>query len=189
MRRFYLLLAPWMGFVVGLSGCHHPTITAVSLNPDPCGPECASFWGAMHHCLKSKEEGIPFYLPKPLLIVAKNFRNIEDAKVGLTDTAPIPNVFDDQGKYADLNARASFNFADPGAAAATQDTTKKATQAADPSTPAPPAANNALPASTATKSGAYTYSQNAPNVTRTTYRATGLLRTRSSLTTSSSSPT
>ena len=27
-------------------------------------------------------EGIPFYLPKPLLIVAKNFRNIEETKVG-----------------------------------------------------------------------------------------------------------
>ena len=61
-----------------------PSITAVSLNPDPCGPECAWFWGMMHHCLKEKEEGIPFYLPKPLLIVAKNFRNLEEAKVGLT---------------------------------------------------------------------------------------------------------
>jgi hypothetical protein len=156
-----------MGLIVGLSGCHHPTISAVSLNPEPCGPECGSFWGVMHHCLKSKEEGIPFYLPKPLLIVAKNFRNIEDAKVGLTDSAPIPNVFDDQGKYADLNARASFNFGDSSAAspAPAPASGKAGTQAADPAAPAPPAANNTLPASTATKSGAYTYSQNAPNVT------------------------
>ena len=165
MRRFCLLLAPWMGLVAGLSGCHHPTISAVSLNPEPCGPECDGFWGVVHHCLKSKEEGIPFYLPKPLLIVAKNFRNIEDAKVGLTDTAPIPNAFDDQGKYADLNARASFNFADPSAGAAPPDTTKSKTQSADPSKPANPADNNVQPVSTATKSGAYTYSQNAPNVT------------------------
>jgi hypothetical protein len=121
--------------------------------------------------MKSKEEGIPFYLPKPLLIVAKNFRNVEDAKVGLTDTAPIPNVFDDQGKYADLNARASFNFADPTAGdtpaannSNSSKSTKSGTEVGDPNTPPPDAGNNNLPASTATKSGAYTYSQNAPNV-------------------------
>jgi hypothetical protein len=54
------------------------------------------------------ELGIPFYLPKPLLIVAKNFRNVEEAKVGLTDSAPIPNYLDDQAKYADVNARTSW---------------------------------------------------------------------------------
>ena len=57
---------------------------------------------------KPQETGIPFYLPKPLLIVAKNFRNIEEAKTGVTDSAPIPTVFDDQAKYADLNARTNF---------------------------------------------------------------------------------
>jgi hypothetical protein len=54
------------------------------------------------------ELGIPFYLPKPLLIVAKNFRNVEEAKVGLTDSAPIPEYFEDQAKYADVNARTSW---------------------------------------------------------------------------------
>ncbi len=69
-------------------------ITAVSLNS--CDAHCG------------KEAGIPFYLPKPLLIVSKNFRNIEEAKTGLTDPAPIPGGFDDQAKYADLNARTNF---------------------------------------------------------------------------------
>jgi len=149
-----------MGLVVGLTGCHHPAVTAVSLAPHVCDERCT----LLHGCHKDPE-GIPFYLPKPLLIVAKNFRNIEDAKVGLTDTAPIPNAFDDQGKYADLNARASFNFADPSAAAPSADSSKPATQTGDPTKPANPAAGNTPPASTATKSGAYTYSQNAPNVT------------------------
>jgi hypothetical protein len=40
--------------------------------------------------------------------VAKNFRQIEESKVGLTDSAPIPNYFDDQAKYADVNARTSW---------------------------------------------------------------------------------
>ena len=70
--------------VCGIAGCKHdsPTVTAVSLT-NPCEPA-----------------GIPFYLPKPLLIVSKNFRNIETVKSGLTDTAPIPEQFDDQSKYA-----------------------------------------------------------------------------------------
>src|SRR5262249_5339174 len=76
--------------------CARPEITAVSLNPCDC-PGCG------------KESGIPFYLPKPLLIVSKNFRNIEDAKVGLTNSVPIPTGYDDQSKYADLNARTNFN--------------------------------------------------------------------------------
>jgi hypothetical protein len=74
----------------------------------------------MHHCLKQKEEGIPFYLPKPLLVISKNFRNIEETKVGLTDSAPIPNFFDDQAKYADLNARTNFQGLDGNAASGTQ---------------------------------------------------------------------
>lgn len=84
--------------VLALSGCQankKACITAVSLNND-------CHWG--------EETGIPFYLPKPLLIVSKNFRNIETPTVGLTDSAPIPNGYDDQAKYADLNARTNFNF-------------------------------------------------------------------------------
>ncbi|HKB05410.1 MAG TPA: hypothetical protein VKD90_24510, partial [Gemmataceae bacterium] len=86
------------------SGCaiggHHactapPEITAVSLNPQD-GPQFG------------KEVGVPFYLPKPLLIISKNFRHIETPTVGLTDSAPIPGGFDDQSKYADLNARTNF---------------------------------------------------------------------------------
>ncbi len=158
-----------------MTGCHHPTSTAVSLAPHVCDQRCS----LLHGCHKDPE-GIPFYLPKPLLIVSKNFRNIEDAKVGLTDSAPIPNAFDDQAKYADLNARTNFNFdgtssaarrvrpgrrgAAPAGGGATDATVKKAIQSTDPTSPVAAAASNVPPASTATKSGAYTYSQNAPNV-------------------------
>ncbi len=103
MRRIHILLAPWLCLLVGLSGCHHPSITAVSLDH-----YCDHKWAFLYDPCKDKE-GIPFYLPKPLLIVAKNFRNIEETKVGLTQGAPIPNFFDDQAKYADLNARTNFN--------------------------------------------------------------------------------
>ena len=91
------VFAPWMGLVVGLSGCQHPSVTAISLNPHYCDHKFAFLYDPC-----KEPEGIPFYLPKPLLIVSKNFRNIEETKVGLTDSAPIPNFFDDQAKYADL---------------------------------------------------------------------------------------
>ncbi len=84
--------------ILAFLGCHanhKACITAVSLNND-------CHWGM--------ESGIPFYLPKPLLIVSKNFRYIEEAKVGLTASAPIPESYDDQSKYADVNARTNFNF-------------------------------------------------------------------------------
>jgi hypothetical protein len=91
MRAVGLLLA--CGVFVGACGCIHPrfSITAVALSPQNQG----------------EPHGIPYYLPKPLLIISKNFRNIEEAHVGLTDTAPIPTSFDDQAKYADVNARLS----------------------------------------------------------------------------------
>src|SRR5262245_59118925 len=70
--------------------CKRPEVTAFSLDPADCDA-----------CGKPRETGIPFYLPKPLLIVSKNFRYVEESKVGLTDTAPIPVGYDDQSKYAD----------------------------------------------------------------------------------------
>lgn len=90
MRIALVSIMTWAALAV--AGCHAPEITAVALSPQNRG----------------EPEGIPFYLPKPLLVVAKNFRSIEDAKVGLTDSAPIPVGFDDQSKYADVNSRASF---------------------------------------------------------------------------------
>src|SRR5215475_13430821 len=90
--RCLTFLAVVFGFLAVGIGCHGPEITAVPL----------SAWNRDEPC------GIPFYLPKPLLIIAKNFRNIEEEKTGLTDSAPIPDGFDDQSKYADLNARTSF---------------------------------------------------------------------------------
>ncbi|MFQ5730919.1 MAG: hypothetical protein ACE5KM_03075 [Planctomycetaceae bacterium] len=89
MRSICLFAA--VGAVV-TAGCHYPEVTAVPLSA-----------GISH-----EQEGIPFYLPKPLLIVSKNFRHIEEPKVGLTDGAPIPHGFDDQAKYADVNARTNF---------------------------------------------------------------------------------
>jgi hypothetical protein len=65
-----------------LSGCFHPSITAVNLtNP-------------------KEPEGIPYYLPKPYLIVSKNIRYIPTPTVGLTQTAPIPNSFAPAGTPA-----------------------------------------------------------------------------------------
>jgi hypothetical protein len=84
------------------------------LNPHYCDHKFAFLYDPC-----KEPEGIPFYLPKPLLIVAKNFRNIEETKVGLTDSAPIPNFFDDQAKYADLNARTNFAGLDGTPAAGT----------------------------------------------------------------------
>ena len=59
-----------------LGGCCHPSITAVNLTD------------------RTEQEGIPYYLPKPYLIVSKNIRYIPTPTVGLTQTAPIPNAFD-----------------------------------------------------------------------------------------------
>src|SRR6516165_1751758 len=93
----FLLLVP----VVVLAGCCHPSVTAVPLSP----------WNMC------ERDGIPFYLPKPLLVISKNFRYIEDATVGLTNSAPIPGYFDDQARYGDVNARKQSS-ADPGTVAA-----------------------------------------------------------------------
>lgn len=63
------------------SGCTRPRITAHNLDR------------------KSNErEGIPFYLPKPYLVISKNVRYIPAPSIGLTETVPIPNSFDDSFK-------------------------------------------------------------------------------------------
>lgn len=81
------------GSLMLAAGCCHPSVTAVPLSPwNQCG----------------KQEGIPYYLPKPLLVISKNVRYIEEAKVGLTSSVPIPGGFDDQARYADVNARTQF---------------------------------------------------------------------------------
>lgn len=81
-----------VSLIVSVSGCARkqarPHITAVGLSPaNRCDPP-----------------GIPYYLPKPLLVVAKNFRHIDESKVGLTAPAPIPGAFDNQAAYADIKA-------------------------------------------------------------------------------------
>ncbi|MFN0054902.1 MAG: hypothetical protein ACKV0T_22250 [Planctomycetales bacterium] len=130
-------LGGWCVVAVALIGCHHPEITAVSLSPQ-------------NAC---EEPGIPFYLPKPLLIISKNFRYIEEAKVGLTDGAPIPNGFDDQSKYGDVNARLAY--------------TDNAT-----SFPAPNTAGTS--GGTGTASGQHLYSENGAPITPRTAPSDGL---------------
>jgi hypothetical protein len=122
-----------------LWACARPEVTAVSFNP------CDG-----HLC--GKETGVPFYLPKPLLIVSKNFRNIESMTTGLTDTPPIPGAFDDQAKYADVNARTNFVGLNPGTAAGGGGGTD---QGGTPGAPAPPGAR-------AFKSGPILHSAGAP---------------------------
>lgn len=92
--RTYSSLA--MGMTLALAvlggGCakHQPkpTITAVGLSP---GNRC-------------EPPGIPYYLPKPLLVIAKNVRHIDESKVGLTAPVTVPNGFDNQASYADVKA-------------------------------------------------------------------------------------
>jgi hypothetical protein len=63
-------------FTIFVSGCVHPSITAVNLN-DPKAPD-----------------GIPYYLPKTYLIITKNVRYIPAQSIGLTQSAAIPSSFD-----------------------------------------------------------------------------------------------
>ncbi|WP_442506577.1 hypothetical protein SH528x_005428 [Novipirellula sp. SH528] len=58
---------------------------------------------------RCESPGIPFYLPKPLLVVSKNFYHVEDAKIGLTGSAPIPTSFDNQANYAKLDLTGNFS--------------------------------------------------------------------------------
>ncbi len=88
-----------------LTGCAkhqaRPSITAVGLSPaNRCEPH-----------------GIPYYLPKPLLVVAKNVRHIDESKVGLTGPAPIPGGFDNQAAYADIKANVTVPSSSGGTAA------------------------------------------------------------------------
>jgi hypothetical protein len=85
----------WMmpALVAAVIGCHHAEVTCYSLS-NPCEPD-----------------GIPFYLPKPLLIISKNFRNIEESGYGQLGAVPIPNTFDNQAQYADVKANISSSVA------------------------------------------------------------------------------
>ncbi len=83
------------GTVVGCARHQErPMITAVGLSP---GNQC-------------EPPGIPYYLPKPLLVVAKNVRHIDDSKVGLTAPVPIPGGFDNQAAYGDIKANVTVPY-------------------------------------------------------------------------------
>jgi hypothetical protein len=90
MKRMPSTLAAVLAMTSTVCGCHKHQVhvTAVPLSPWNC----------------FEPEGIPYYLPKPLLVVAKNVRHIDETKVGLTNPAPIPNAFDNQASYADIKA-------------------------------------------------------------------------------------
>ncbi|HEX6986080.1 MAG TPA: hypothetical protein VF170_11935 [Planctomycetaceae bacterium] len=106
--------------LAGTWGCCHPEVTAVPLSPQN----------------RDEPDGIPFYLPKPLLIISKNFRNIEEPKVGLTGPAPIPSTFDDQAKYGDINARTNvLPGANPGDASGAETAGELLHSAGAPVTP------------------------------------------------------
>lgn len=79
-----------------LGGCHvrphSPGVTALPASP----------WN------HGEPPGIPYYLPKPLLVISKNFHHVETPTVGLTDSAPIPTTFDEQETYAGLNFNANY---------------------------------------------------------------------------------
>ncbi len=81
-----------LGCLCVFDGCTRhqarPGITAIGLSPANRG----------------EPAGIPYYLPKPLLVVAKNVRHIDESKVGLSQPAPIPGGFDNQASYADIKA-------------------------------------------------------------------------------------
>lgn len=60
-----------------VGGCASTEITAQNLDPN-----------------SRERPGIPFYLPKPYLVVAKNVRYVPTPSVGLTEPTPIPDSFD-----------------------------------------------------------------------------------------------
>jgi hypothetical protein len=62
--------------ILSASGCCPFRVTAVSEAESCKGSSC--------------DQGIPFYLPKPLLIISKNFHYIETPTVGLTQPVPVP---------------------------------------------------------------------------------------------------
>lgn len=62
-----------------------PQITAVSA--DPCEPD-----------------GIPYYLPKPLLIVTKNVNYVDGENLGEGRAPAIPDSFANQAEYGSVNA-------------------------------------------------------------------------------------
>src|SRR5262249_14338522 len=108
------------------AGCCPFSVTAVS--------EAEMCKGKKH----PQAEGIPFYLPKPLLVISKNFYYIEEAKVGLTKPPPIPNTFDKQWEYVSLSATASISTS--GAAAPAADGKKPQHEYATDPQPAKPEA-------------------------------------------------
>lgn len=90
-----------------ITGCHIPGWTPVrqeifkrpSMTALPASPA--------NSC---EPPGIPFYLPKPLLVISKNFHHIETPTVGLTDSAPIPHSFDAQSQYAALDFDSNYSY-------------------------------------------------------------------------------
>jgi hypothetical protein len=124
-------LLPWHGCCEDDRGCpdkghrlkKRPSVTARPASPANMGEPC----------------GFPFYLPKPLLVISKNVYHVEEATIGLTDSAPIPTTFDHQGDYAaaSLNTNAVGGGAAPPPAAPADGTKGGGTAADDAKTSGP----------------------------------------------------
>jgi len=82
-RQKTCVIIGWIAIITGVlnSGCTPPEITAVNLDPHS----------------GETQEGIPYYLPKPYLVITRNIRYIPTPTVGLTQTVPIPNSFNNAG--------------------------------------------------------------------------------------------
>lgn len=72
-------------FLIHFGGCAR--ITAHNLDPNA-----------------GERSGIPFYLPKPYLVVSKNFRHIPTPTVGLTRPAAVPDSFDANARELQIAA-------------------------------------------------------------------------------------
>ncbi len=85
MHRERFAVVGLAGLLVHLGGCSR--ITAHNLDPSA-----------------GERDGIPFYLPKPYLVVSKNFRHIPTPTVGLTRPAAVPDSFDANARELQIAA-------------------------------------------------------------------------------------
>jgi hypothetical protein len=88
MNKSVLILIAGFG-AASIFSCTTPSITAVDLD-NPTAPE-----------------GMPYYLPRPYLIVTRNIHYIPTATVGLTQTAAIPNSFDTSSSSSSSGGKGS----------------------------------------------------------------------------------
>ncbi len=69
-----------------------------------CCPSCSRITARNLDRNANERAGIPFYLPKPYLVVTKNVRHVPAPTVGLTQPAPVPDSFDPAGNELAISA-------------------------------------------------------------------------------------